>query len=203
MLNKTLSRKNINTFRLNEISDSAENKSGKSKSQKPNIGGIFISPAIGISFPLSKFADYSTSGFYYGFKAEVAFNKVYPFVFGFVYENQRNSGNAEFTTSNFLTKYDTRIISLGGSMDIVLNKFVKTDFTTPIFTVEVKYSSVKKEVEPVSSNPDIPGETNVLTYTAGLGFTIYVLDLFAKYNFAGDYSNLNFSARIHIPVIKF
>ena len=183
--------------------DSATVKSGKSKTQKISFGGIFISPSIGGSFPIGSFANYSKSGFIYGFKAEIAFNKLYPFVFGIVYENQNNPGNPEFTSTNILNTYDTKISSIGGSLDFILNKYIKSNFTSPVITLEIKYTSIKKDISPITTNPDIPGDKNLITYSAGLGFTIYVLDLVSKYTFASEYSNLNFQARIHIPLFRF
>lgn len=195
-----------NPFKLrysNFKRDTTVGKIDKTKTQKSKFGGIFISPAIGVSFPFGSFNDYSTSGFIYGFKAEIAYNKLYPFIFGILYEDQTNPGNAEFTTTNILNKYDTKITSFGGSVDIILNKFIRSNFTTPVLTLEVKYSSIVKDIEPATTDPDIPGDKNLLTYSAGIGFTIYVLDLVSKYTFASEYSNLNFQARIHIPLFKF
>jgi len=183
--------------------DTVKTKTAKSKTQKINFGGLFLSPGIGMTFPLGTFSNYSNSGFTYSFKAEIAYNKFYPFVFGFVYENQTNQGNPEFTSSKILSKYETKIISYGGSIDVILNKYFKSNFTSPVLTFELKYASVNKTVEPPTMDPEIPGEENLLTYSAGLGFTIYVLDIVSKYTFAGDYSNINIQARIHIPVVKF
>lgn len=190
-------------FLKNRISEDTLTKTGKSKVQKANIGGLFISPYVGVAFPLGNFGNYSKTGIAYGAKFELAYSRLYPFIFGFVYENQKNKGDAEFTTTNFLTQFDTEILSFGGSVDLLLNKYIKSDFTAPVFTVEVKFAKVKKTVTPDNLVPEIPREESLLTYSAGLAFTIYVLDLGGKYTFAKDYSNLSFSARIHIPVIKF
>ncbi|MBV6478638.1 MAG: hypothetical protein HGGPFJEG_01393 [Ignavibacteria bacterium] len=202
LANSSAASKNFTESRV--ISDdSAKVKTGKSRTQKINFGGIFLSPYIGVSFPIGGFNDYSKSGFAYGFKAEIGFNKLYPFVFGVVYEGQTNPGNPEFTTTNVLNTYDTKITSVGGSVDFILNKYVKSNFTSPILTLEVKYTSVTKDISPITNNPDIPGDKNLLTYSAGLGFTIYVFDFVSKYTFADEYSNLNFLARIHIPIVRF
>ncbi|MEO6695920.1 MAG: hypothetical protein ABIY50_02950 [Ignavibacteria bacterium] len=183
--------------------DSTVTKFGKSKVQKSNIGGIFISPMAGVSFPLGKFATFSNSGIQYGLKAEIAYSRLYPFIFGFIYEYQKNKGNADFTTVNFLTQFDTKITSIGGSLDIILNKYLKSDFTTPILTLEIKYSKVNRIISPATSLPDLTRDESLLMYTAGIGFTIYVFDLFTKYSYAKDYTNLSFQLRFHFPVIKF
>lgn len=183
--------------------DTIDNKFGKSKVQKANIGGIFISPMAGVSFPLGAFGDISNSGIQFGAKIEIAYSRLYPFVFGFVYESQKNPGNADFTTVNFLTQFDTKITSIGGSLDIILNKYLKSSFTTPILTLEIKYAKVVRDISPVTSVPEILRDESLLTYTAGLVFTIYVFDLSGKYTYAKDYTNLSFQIRFHFPIIKF
>ncbi|MEO8666647.1 MAG: hypothetical protein ABI462_14230, partial [Ignavibacteria bacterium] len=142
-------------------------------------------------------------GFVYGAKFELAYSRLYPFVFGFVYESQKNKGNSDFTTVNSLTQFDTKLTSLGGSLDIILNKFIKSDFTTTIFSVEVKYAKVVRSIVPAQTLPDITTDESLLTYSAGLGFTIYVFDLSGRYTFAKDFSNLAFQMKLHLPIIRF
>ncbi len=201
--NLSLNYKALSIFEKN-TDDTIKGKLGKSSVRKTNVGGLFISPSLGVSFPMGKFGDYSNAGFIYGAKAELAYSRLYPFIFGFVYEYQKNPGNGEFTTSNSLTQYDTKITSIGGSLDIVLNKFLHSNFTTPVLMLEVKYAKITKDISPLPvNNLDIPGDENLLTYTGGIGFTIYIFDLCAKYSYAGDYSNLTFQAKFHLPVFKF
>jgi len=152
---------------------------------------------------LGNFGNVSNSGFVYGAKFELAYSRLYPFVFGFVYESQKNPGNGDFTTINSLTQFDTKITSLGGSLDIILNKFIRSDFTTVIFSAEVKYAKVKRDITPAVNLPGIPTDESLLTYSGGLGFTIYILDLSGRYTYAKDYSNLTFQAKLHLPIIRF
>ncbi len=55
----------------------------------------------------------------------------------------------------------------------------------------------------MTSVPEILRDESLLTYTAGLVFTIYVFDLSGKYTYAKDYTNLSFQIRFHFPIIKF
>lgn len=192
-----------NSFKLHEQSDSQKVAPKKTTAQKTNIGGLFISPTLGVSFPVGKFGELSNSGFFYGFKLELGFSKLYPFIFGFIYEKQSNPGNADFTTANFLTQFDTDITYIGGSVDIILNKNLKSNFTTPVLSLEVKMADIKRTVTPDNVVTEIPREDSKFAYAVGLAFTLYVLDVGGKYTFAGDYSNLTFSARFHLPVIRF
>lgn len=192
-----------NLLKDKSLRDTVDNRLGKSKTQKANIGGFFISPMIGVSFPLGKGKEFSKSGIQYGVKIEMAYSRLYPLIFGFIYEYQKNAGNADFTTVNFLKQFDTKITSIGGGLDIILNKYLKSNFTTPILSLEVKYAKVSRLIAPETSLPDIVRDESLLTYTAGLGFTIYVFDLSGKYTYAKDYSNLSFQMRFHFPVVKF
>jgi hypothetical protein len=196
--------KNYNFIKGNINADSTENKIRKSTVQKTNIGGIFLSPSIGVSFPFGQFGNYSRAGVIYGIKAELAYIKLFPFVFGFVYEYQKNPGDGDYMTSNFLTKYDTKITSLGGSLDIILSKYLISDFTTPVFSLEIKYANIIKDVTTTSGAAfDVRGSSSLLTYSFGLGVTVYVFDIGGKYTIAGDYSGLEILGRFHFPLFKF
>jgi hypothetical protein len=187
------------------LKDTNDNKIGKNSVQKVNIGGLFVAPTLGASFPEGTFGNFSNSGFLYGAKFELAYSRLYPFVFGFVYEYQKNPGDPTFMNNYFLTSFNTDITWLGGSLDLILNKYFKSNFTIPIFSIEIKYASVNRQISPVPLEP-IPGvtlEQSLLTYSVGLGFTIYVFDLSGKYTFAQDFSTLTFQGRIHLPIIKF
>ena len=183
--------------------DTIESKLKKSNVQKVKIGGLFLSPSIGVAFPAGEFRDYSVAGLILGVKAEIAYIKFYPFVFGFVYEYQTNPGNGEYITTNSFTNFDTKITYIGGSIDIVLNKFVKSNFTTPIFSFELKYATVVNEVGYENSSLNYSIDKSVVALSFGLGFTLYIFDLSGKYTFANPYSTLTFQGKIHFPVIKF
>lgn len=211
LLSQDLSSHNFNpkklkyNFNSNKIHEDTTEAIERSKVKKVSIGGLFLSPTIGVSFPQGNFGNYSKSGFLYGAKLEIGLSKLYPFVVGFVYEVQNNPGNPNFTNANFITDLNTEITSIGGSLDIILNKYIKSNFTTPIFSIEIKYASLKREINPPPPIP-IPNlnvEESYLTYSAGLGFTIYILDLSGKYTFSSDYPNLTFQARFHLPIIRF
>ncbi|MBS1516495.1 MAG: hypothetical protein JSS91_00225 [Bacteroidetes bacterium] len=192
--------KSVNT----EGKDTIKNLTGRSKVKKINIGGIFLAPYMGFSIPMGVFGDQSNAGFVYGFKAELAYNKLYPFVFGFIYENQKNPGNPQFTTSNSLTGFETKFTSLGGGVDILLNKFIRSNFTSAIFSAEVKYSKITRVISSNFEIPEgLPGDESILNYSAGLGVTIYIFDITAKYTFAKNLQNLSFNLKFHFPVVKF
>lgn len=175
----------------------------KNKTQSVNIGGIFISPNVGLSYPLGSFKGNSGIGSVYGAKLEFAFSKFYPFVFGLIYEGQTNKGNSGFMNNNLLTTFQTKATYLGGSLDYILNKILKSDFTTPVLSLEVKYAKFTRDIVPDTPLPNISADQSLITFSGGIAFTLYIFDLYTKYTYAAEYSNLDFQIRFHFPVIKF
>ena len=203
----TSGKQSVFKYSLNKdkiYKDSNETVTEKSKTQSVKIGGIFISPNVGMVFPLGTFAGNSGIGVVYGAKLEFAFSKLYPFVFGFIYEGQTNKGDAGYMNNNLLTTLQTRTTYIGGSMDFILNKILKSDFTTPVVSLEIKYANVSRDIVPdIPPPPGIVADQSLLTYSGGLAFTLYVFDLNTKYTYAGEYSTLDFQIRFHFPVVKF
>jgi hypothetical protein len=177
------------------------------KSPKPELsidaGGIFISPFIGFEFPVQEFSNNSKGTFDFGVKLEFAHSKIYPFVVGGFIQYESHEGTDEIKTANFLTAFKTDITSFGGSIDIILNKFLKSDFTIPFVTVEVKMMNVKRVITPEAFNPGYSTSDNVIGIGGGLGFTLFIFDIVTTYNHAGDYSTFGLKTRFHYPLIKF
>lgn len=183
--------------------DSSQVSNGKNKVQKLSMGGLFLAPNIGISYPLGTFASNSGVGFVWGAKLEFAFSKLYPFVPGLIIESQDYKGAAGFISNNLLTDFSTEVLYYGGSIDIILNKFLRSDFTTPVFSGEVKFATITRTITPDVSIEDIQANESLLTFSTGLAFTLYVVDLGIKYTYADVYSNLNLQMKVHFPLFKF
>ena len=118
-----------------------------------NAGGLFISPFIGFEFPMQEFSNNSKSTYDLGVKLEFAHSKIYPFVVGGFFQYQSHEGIDEIKTANFLTAFKTDITSFGGSIDIILNKYLKSDFTIPFVTLEVKMMNITRTITPENFNP--------------------------------------------------
>ncbi len=185
------------------LQDTVVKAKEKSKTQSVNIGGIFISPNVGLCYPLGSFEGNSGIGSVYGVKLEFALSRLYPFVFGLIYEGQTNKGNSGFMNNNLLTTFQTKATYLGGSFDFILNKLLKSDFTTPVLSLEVKYAKFTRDIVPDTPLPNISADQSLITFSGGIAFTLYIFDLNTKYTYAAEYSNLDFQIRFHFPVIKF
>jgi hypothetical protein len=183
--------------------DSAEVSNGKYKVQKVNLGGLFLAPNLGIAYPLGTFASNSGVGFIWGAKLEFAFSKLYPFVPGLVFESHSYPGAAGFISNNLLTSFSTDVVYYGASIDIILNKFIRSDFTTPVLNGEIKYASVSRTVSPDVPLEGIQVNESLLTFSGGLTFTLYIFDIGVKYTYADVYSNLDLQLKVHFPLIKF
>lgn len=173
------------------------------KGKKVKAGGVFITPLGGLEFPFKDFGDKSRSGFTYGAKLDFAHSIFYPFIVGLIYQYQKNKGNEEYLTVNRLDYLETTINSFGGSVDLILNKYLKSNFTVPFFTLEIKYMSIKRNLSPFRNELSINAEDNIIGITAGLGFTIYIFDLYGSYTYAKNFMTFGLKTRFHFPLIKF
>lgn len=181
------------------LRDFSKSKAGINTS----ISGLFISPSIGISFPLKDFRNNSNSGLNVGVKLEFASTKIYPFIIGAVYEHQSHEGNDEFKAANVLGTFQTKISSFGGSVDVVLSKYIRSNFTMPFVTLEVKLMNVTRTIVPDNTSLGIPLTESVTAFTGGAGFTIFIFDIYGTYTYADKFSSVNVKTRFHFPLLKF
>ncbi len=172
-------------------------------SDNPKPGGIFAAPLFGLSIPIQKLRLNSTSAINFGIRLEYASIHIYPVVIGISIQTQNFKGSDNFKTLNLLDDFQTKVTTFGFGADILLNKYLKTSFTLPFFTVEGKYITVKRIILPDKTIPEIKPDDTLLGFSMGLGFTLYIFDVYGNYTFAKDYSNAAVQLRFHIPVLKF
>lgn len=169
-----------------------------------NPGGIFISPTLSAVYPSGTFAQTSKIAAQFGIRLEYSSKKIYPFVIGFLYESAKHHGKDDFTALNLLNTFDTKTTAIGGSVDIILSKYLKTNFTIPFATLEVKYITAAVTVDPVTTSlPGVVLNQSEIAYGGGLGFTLYIFDIYGKYSYSKSYSTFSINTRFHLPIIKF
>jgi hypothetical protein len=169
-----------------------------------NPGGIFLSPTLSAVYPNGKFAETNKIAAQFGVRLEYSSKKTYPFVFGALLEVAKHHGNDEFMTTNLLTTFDTKTFAFGGSVDVILSKYLKTSFTIPFATLEVKYIKATTIIAPETTQ--IPGlvlSESQIAYGGGLGFTLYIFDIYGKYSYSKSYSTFSINTRFHFPLFKF
>jgi hypothetical protein len=172
-------------------------------SDKPNPSGLFLSAGFGADIPFSDFADNSSTALCLGARLEYSSLKIYPFVIGLSYQFQDNEGSDDFKTMNLLNGLKTTIHSVGLGFDVILNKYLKSSYTIPFLILEVKYLMVKREINPETALPDLLREESVIGFSGGLGFTLYVFDIYGTYTHAKNYSSFAVKTRFRIPVLRF
>ena len=106
-------------------------------------------------------------------------------------------------TAQLLNTFDTKISSFGITADILLNKYIHSNFTLPFLTLEVKYLSVQRIISPDIITLNYKTTDNLIGITAGAGFTLSIFDIYGGYTFAKDYSSAEIMTRIHFALIKF
>jgi hypothetical protein len=166
-------------------------------------GGIFISPVIGVEFPTNGFNVNSKYAVCLGGKLEYSSLKIYPLVIGATFQYQKHNGSDEFKTQYLINSLNTKITSFGLSLDLLLNKYLKSSFTIPFVFAEVRMVNVKREVTPESNYPDLKSTDNTIGFGGGFGFTLYIFDIYTTYLSAKEYSTVSIKTRFRFPLIKF
>lgn len=172
-------------------------------SASKSAGGLFISPLVGLEFPFREFGITAKTGLTYGVKLEFASKDIYPFIIGGMFQQQINNGDVEFKTVNRLDILTTTINSFGVSLDMILNKYIKSEFTIPFVTLEAKYLTIRREISPPTNTLGLETAENVIGITGGLGLTLYIFDIYGTYTYAKSYSSFAVKTRFHFPLIKF
>ena len=169
-----------------------------------NIGGIFIAPMLGAGYPIGKLGENSKGAFNYGFRLEYAGTKLYPFIISAFIELAKFPGKDEYKAQHLLDVFESKTVSFGGNVDILLSKYLKSNFTTPFVILEARMINVTRNATPVANVPsDIVLKESQLAYGGGAGFTLFIFDLSFKYLKSKSYSMVLFNTRFHIPLIKF
>jgi hypothetical protein len=165
-------------------------------------GGIFIAPFAGLDYPVKEYAGNSKYGIALGAKLEYGSLKIYPFVPYIFFQTQTNPGNDTYKTVNLLNSLDTKILSAGGGTYILINKYLKMNFTMPFLIAEFRYMMVTRAISPVSPQLGLTDES-LFAAGAGLGFTLYIFDISGTYNAAKNYSSVTVKIQFHFPLMKF
>lgn len=173
----------------------------KSVSAKPT--GLFIAPFLGADFPLKTFSGNSKNALTYGARLEFASMSIYPLVLFGQYQFQNHKGLDAYKSLYYLNTMETKISSFGGGFYFLLNKYLKSNFTSPFLVGEVKFYNVKRILSPDIDIPDLKKSESKVIFAGGLGFTLYIFDIITSYNFAGEYSSLSIKTQFHFPLIKF
>jgi hypothetical protein len=170
---------------------------------KKSISALFLSFGGGIAVPLSPFKDNSDVTFGILGRLEFASTSIFPFVISGEVDYFSFNGADEFKTTNLLNSYKTKILSVGLNIEYSLTKLIRSSFTMPFLTVDVKNNIIKREYDDTRTLTDLPREETKISVGAGVGFTVFILDFYVKYNHMKNNSFIGVYTKTKIPVIKF
>lgn len=191
----------ISSLTIAQTTDTIKKQIQNYNVKKP--GGIFIAPVLGAEFPTKGFNSNSKYAFSFGGRLEYASTSIYPFILGATVQYQNHAGSDDYKTLYLINSLNTKITSYGVSVDMILNKFLKSSFTIPFVFIEARSVSVKREVSPVNEYPDLKTTDNTIAFGGGAGFTLYIFDIYASYLSAKEYSTISIKTRFRFPLIKF
>lgn len=170
---------------------------------KKSISAIFISFGGGLSVPLDTFGTTAIVTFGILGRLEFASTAIFPFVIGAQVDYFSYNSSDEFRTINLLTGYSTKILGIGLNIEYSIAKLLRSPFTMPFLTVDVKNNIIKREFALENETLPIPREETKISVGAGFGMTIFIFDFFAKYNYMKNNSFIGVYTKTKIPVIRF
>lgn len=170
---------------------------------KRNISAIFLSVGGGISVPLDSFRTSARVTFGILGRLEFASTSIFPFVIGAQVDYFSYNAPDEFKTIHLLTGYKTKILGLGLNIEYSLSKLLRSSFTMPFLTVDVKTNSIRREYDADDSTLAVPRSESKVSVGAGFGMTIFIFDFVVKYNYIKNNSFVGVYAKTKFPVIRF
>lgn len=173
------------------------------KPKNVSISGIFAGIGTGLSLPIAEF--HSTSNPVFGILGRIEYSSttIFPVVIGSEISYFSYSGIDNYLTQNYLTSFQTKILSFGLTAEVSLSRFLKSYYTIPFICLDVKTNSIKRVISGSSTLPDVPLKESRISIGAGLGFTLFVLDFYVKYNYMKNLSSFGVFTKIKFPVLRF
>lgn len=201
-----LSSQPVSEMRLKEINKISLADTVKNKvSYKKSISAIFLGIGGGLSMPLAGFKNNSDVTFGILGRLEFSSTSIFPFVIGGEITYFSYNGADGFKTENLLGAFKTKDLAYGLNIEYSLAKLLKSSFTMPFISADVKSHNVKREFD-ADANLDSLGlvkEESKISVGAGIGFTMFIFDFHIKYNYIKDMSNIGVYTKMKIPVIRF
>lgn len=194
-------------FKVNEIksfnSYSYEDSLKKNLVTKKSISALFIGIGGGIALPGSKFTETANPTFGLLGRLEFSSTGIFPFVIGGEVNYYSFNSPDEFRTINLLSSFRTKILAIGLNIDYSLSKIFRSSFTMPFISVDVKNNNIKRDFDVNRSFDELPVTESKVSFGAGIGFTVFVLDFSVKYNYMKDNSFISVTTKTKFPIIRF
>lgn len=170
---------------------------------KRSINAIFIGFGGGLSVPTGKFMETANPSFGIMGRLDFASTGIFPFVISGEVSYYAYNSPDEFRTINLLTGYRTKILSFGINIDYSLSGFIRSSFTMPYLSVDVKSNNIKREFDAGRKLEGLTPTETAVSVGAGVGFTMFILDFTIKYNYLKNNSYVSVTTKTKFPVIRF
>lgn len=170
---------------------------------KKTISAIFLGLGGGLGIPLSPFKNNSNVTFGALGRVEFGSTAIFPFVIGVELDYFSYPGADEFETQNLINSLKTKILSYGLNIEYSMAKLVRSSFTTLFLTADVKNNQINREYDSDTNFVDLPREESKISFGGGIGFTLFIFDIYGKYNYMKGNSNIGVYIKTKFPVIRF
>ena len=170
--------------------------------RKP-ISAIFLGIGGGLAIPTAVFSETANPAFGFLGRLEFSSTGIFPLVIGGEINYYSFNSPDEFKTTNRYTNYKTKILTIGLNIDYSLSKLVSSSFTMPFVSVDIKTNNINREYDEGREGESLPIREQKISFGAGIGFTVFVLDFMVKYNYMKDNPFVSVTTKIKFPVIRF
>lgn len=170
---------------------------------KRSISALFIGLGGGLGIPTSKFSETANPVFGILGRLEFSSTGIFPFVIGGEVNYYSFNSPDLFRTVNLLSSYRTKILTIGLNIDYSLSKLIRSSFTMPFISVDVKSNNIKREFDVNRTFEGLPVTESKVSIGAGIGFTVFIFDFSVKYNYMKDNSFVSVTTKTKFPIIKF
>lgn len=202
MLNKILFSVIILTLSVTGIYAQSDTLKPVKKTKVFSIGGIFLSVGAGLNVPVADFFQNSSPAFGLLGRLEYSSTKIFPVIVGGEINYFVFNGNDEFKNTNLLTTFKTRYLSLGLNIEYSLSGFIKSTYSIPFISVDVKYNIIKREISPATVLNNLPEKENRVSIGIGAGITLFIFDFYVKYNYMKTGATFGAYTKVKFPLFK-
>ncbi len=191
------------TFQSYAIDNAIQPDTNVKKSKNVSIAGIFLSIGGGLGIPLQTFKETASPTFGALARLEYSSTSIFPLVIGVEADIFSYNAPDEFKTINVINGFKTKIFSYGLNIEYNLTRILKSSYTMPFITIDVKNNSVKREYDDDTTFASLPRKETKISFGGGFGFTLFVFDFYVKYNYMKNFSNVSVYTKFKIPIIRF
>ncbi len=168
-----------------------------------NAKGVFLAFGVGPRFPVGTLANTSKLG--YGFNAELAYtNDEYLPVFLFLKTGFENfPGSQDFYQSSSYSNYSTFAIPVNFGIRYYFHPIINSQIIVmPLIELSANYGyyHTLNEFKAGSGRNNFTQNNSKLGFSAGVGLSVFMMELLASYNYFESDQFLSFDLKVRFPL---